>query len=393
MDRLPPDATGEMWSGELSSLYEAIRRQYEDHGKIDVAVLKKKHSSEIADCLEMQGTYSKAALDVLREHAMRRSIGRMILNIQGAENPTETLNRIQQEISSMLFSRKDAEYDHRAELLKLKDMIDRGRQEKRDTAGYSTGIKKLDALISGIEPGKMYAIGGLKKTGKSRLAVCLSARLAEQGAGVFWNSLEMTRLQLNTLATAYYTGIDSSVIGRAINDSQNNEIEQSYGKLINLNWSIYREKTVAELKSRILHERQKKKINAVFVDYIQRMEYPELRRERVKEIERIAISLADLSRELNVAVVVLSQLKGEAENLQKNEMPTMAHFKESQAIPENADVICTLHNFDRGDAPFTAQGSYIAPTIHCKVEQRYFVSGPTIKMHSDLRNCRFYDSD
>jgi replicative DNA helicase len=123
------------------------------------------------------------------------------------------------------------------------------------------------------------------------------------------------------------------------------------------------------------------------------MEEPELRKDRAREVEYISKGLADMSRELNVAMIILSQLSGLAEKLGDDEMPNMSHFKESQGIPENADAIITLHNFKRRENPFNMDGSYKMQEISCLIEQRYGFSGCLTKFMGDMRTCLFTGQD
>jgi len=109
----------------------------------------------------------------------------------------------------------------------------------------------------------------------------------------------------------------------------------------------------------------------------------------VREVESIAQGLADIARDLNVCVIVLSQLQGAAEYLKGDELPNMAHFKESQGIPENSDTIMTLHNASRHENPFNDAGEWVVPILKCKVEQRYDVSGAVVEIRADLRTCQF----
>jgi replicative DNA helicase len=96
-----------------------------------------------------------------------------------------------------------------------------------------------------------------------------------------------------------------------------------------------------------------------------------------------------MSRELNIAVIALSQLSGLAEKLGKDEMPSMSFLKESQGIAENADCIMMLHNPDRLDNPYTIDGAYKIQNFKILVEQRYGITGSTIECDADLRTCSF----
>ena len=237
----------------------------------------------------------------------------------------------------------------------------------------------------------MYAIGALKKTGKSKFAIFLSIILKQAGANILWNSLEMSPFQLNSCVLAYFMQCDLRSFGRQLPENDYRQLHEKINDLYGLDWTISNEKNVRDLRARILFEKSKRSVDIVIVDFIQRMEEPELRRDRVREVEYIAKELANISREQNVAMIVLSQLSGIAERLGADEMPNMSHFKESQGIPENSDTIITLHNFQRRENPFNQDGSYRLQEINCLIEQRYGFSGCCFKILGDLRNCTFSD--
>lgn len=390
--RIPPSLQSEFFVGREQKLYNAITALLSQHGRLDIVVLKQEHDDAIAEALTKQGTASEASVDALRKYWKVRELAKTALSISGEVSEVdEELESMQEALARVSLTQSVKSYDHQEEIGKILQVIERAQKEKRSSAGYPTCLKAIDALISGIEPGKVYSIGALKKTGKSRFGVYLGCKLAEGGAGVYWNSLEMSAFQLNTLALSYYTGLNSRKFGRELTVVEHKLVAEHMSRLSDLNWSIYRDRSVQELKTRVQYERNKKAIDVVIIDYIQRMDYLPLRKDRPREVERIAIDLANMSRDLNVAVVELAQLSGAAENLPDGEMPNMSHFKESQGIPENADVIMTLHNFKRHEPCFTPAGSYIMQTINAKIEQRYDVSGSTVQFLGDMRNCRFSD--
>jgi replicative DNA helicase len=256
-------------------------------------------------------------------------------------------------------------------------------------AGYPTGISDFDAITNGVEAGKFYVIGGLKKTGKSRWMIFWAIQLQQAGAGIHINSLEMNRNQLNSCALAYFSGLNSRKIGNYLTKEEMLKIGKGAGRLHDCHWSIYRDYTVQDLKTRILYERQKRKVDVVFIDFIQRMRDEKYGKDRVREVESISKDLADLSRELNIAVIALGQLSGEAERLNDNEVPNMSYLKESQGIAENADTIVVIHNENRNQPPFTNDGGYKLQPIRMRIEQRYGISGGIIGLLGDLRTCDF----
>src|SRR5690606_11756001 len=89
------------------------------------------------------------------------------------------------------------------------------RSSRGETLGFSWGMGvDLDELTGGITPGHFYAIGGLKKTGKTRFGLSVLADLAgnpeqERRVPVMLVSLEMSALQIYQLLLARESNIDS----------------------------------------------------------------------------------------------------------------------------------------------------------------------------------------
>jgi replicative DNA helicase len=93
-------------------------------------------------------------------------------------------------------------------------------------------------------------------------------------------------------------------------------------------------------------------IQAVFIDYLQLMGLGGSVESRQQEISTISRYLKALARELNVPVVVLSQLNRAAESREGNR-PKMSDLRESGSIEQDADVVILLHREDyyhRGEA-------------------------------------------
>lgn len=386
--KMVPDLLPEYFTGIRYNLFLALCDQW-IKSSIDPVILKPAHGEAIKNCLSSESTGSQQAIDELHKLWKCRAVAALCVNIQGVQSTDEMLSKLQFEAGQIALRKTGIKYNHQEECLKLIKALEAAHNARNKTAGYPTGLREFDTYLSGIERGKMYAIGALKKTGKSRFAIYLSIKLKEAGASVLWNSLEMNAFQLNSCALAYYMECDSKNFGREMPKRDYEKMNEKINDLYELKWIISSEKNVRDLRARIIFEQSKKPIDIVIVDFIQRMEEPELRKDRAREVEYISKGLADISRELNVGMIVLSQLSGLAEKLGDEEMPNMSHFKESQGIPENADAIITLHNFKRRENPFNADGSYRLQEINCLIEQRYGFSGCLLKFMGDMRTCHF----
>ena len=392
--KMIPDLLAEYFTGERRTLFDAIFTSWAAGNKIDPVYFKTIYPDQVFNALEFSGSDSRDIIKILHGIWQERTAAEMILSARDENSTTELfIGKIQEGLSNILLKNQNKKYSHFESVKILNDIIISGNENNRETLGYKTGLIEFDKYTSGIEHGKMYAIGALKKTGKSRFSIFLSVEFWKQDAGIVWNSLEMNETQLNSCGLANLSDVDQSLFGRKINSSTMPKIQAGINDLINLDWQIIRERTITGLRAQIINLKTHCPIDVVFVDYIQRMEDPERKHDRVREVEAIAKGLADLSRDLNIAVVVLSQFSGIAEHLGADEMPNMSHLKESQGIAESADCIISLHNFERRENPFLEDGSYRMQEINCLIEQRYGLSGAKFRFLGDLRTCNFFNHE
>jgi replicative DNA helicase len=380
----------EYFTGNRKALYEEILEQWNKYKSFDDTIINDNHPEAFMYAIEADPSCSDIIIESLYKTWLIRESSRKVVSIEYSEDKIlESLQELQADISGLVHKNSNQKYNHSVEVLNLLDVIEAGHKSGRSIRGYSTRIDEIDNYTSGIEKGKVYALGALKKCGKSSFAIYLSLVLRSQNANVFWNSLEMSKEQLNMKALSYYSGINSSSLGSALTKNQYCKLAEGAGCLNELNWQIYRDYTVSDLKARILG--CKVKPDVVVIDYIQRMRSDRYKGDRTRELENVAQDLADMSRELDIAIIELSQLQGVAEKLDKEVVPDMSHFKESQGIPEAADQIWTLHNSNRHESPFDGFGNYIPQSFQMRIEQRYDVSGKVCKFFGDMRLCKFYE--
>jgi replicative DNA helicase len=90
-------------------------------------------------------------------------------------------------------------------------------------------------------------------------------------------------------------------------------------------------------------------IKLFVIDYLQLLHSTARRAEnRQQEIADISNGIKSLAKELNVPVIVLSQLNRELER-EKNRKPRLSDLRESGAIEQDADLVGLLYKPNSGD--------------------------------------------
>jgi len=213
--------------------------------------------------------------------------------------------------------------------------------------GLGTGFPDLDKMTDGLHGGEMIVIAARPSMGKTSLAMNIAEQVVLQQkvpVGVF--SLEMTsealvmrmlcsnaRVNLRNIREGFMAEADfpklTSAAGRLSNAPL--FIDDSPGL------------SILQLRARARRMAQQYGIKLFVVDYLQLLHSTSRRAEnRQQEIADISNGIKALAKELNVPIIVLSQLNRELER-DKNRKPRMSDLRESGAIEQDADLIGLLY--------------------------------------------------
>ena len=237
----------------------------------------------------------------------------------------------------------------------LKDLVTKTFEliEKRDgthITGLGTGYYELDDKTCGLQKGEMIIVAGRPSMGKTALALNIAEHMGiveKIPLAVF--SLEMGKQQLAERFLCSYSGVDAQLVRKGMLGTEH------YQKLVEAcgvtsEAPIYIDDTSAltplELRAKARRLRSAHGIRCILVDYLQLMHIDSKKIEsRQQEITTISRYLKSLARELDVPVVVLSQLNRSPEG-REDHRPRMSDLRESGSIEQDADVVMLLHRED-----------------------------------------------
>ncbi|MBO6060909.1 MAG: replicative DNA helicase, partial [Clostridia bacterium] len=214
------------------------------------------------------------------------------------------------------------------------------------TTGIPTGFIDLDGLTSGLHKSDLIIIAGRPASGKSTLALNIAAHAAlREGATVAFFNLEMSKEQLVSRVMSTETGVPLKNI-RTGAVSGNDLLEIAKGLNTVGDAAFLLDDTpgisVAELRSRCRRIKARQGLDLVIVDYLQLMKSSGRSESRVQEVSEMTRNLKILARELDVPLIVLSQLSRRPDE-RSDHSPVMSDLRESGSIEQDADIIMMLY--------------------------------------------------
>ena len=236
----------------------------------------------------------------------------------------------------------------------LKDLVTRAYEliEKRQgshVTGLATGLHELDDLTCGLQNGEMIIIAGRPSMGKTSLVLNIAEHVGvEQRIPVAVFSLEMGRQQLAERFLCSNSEVDAQLVRKGILSTEHYEkLVEACGTFSEAPIFIDDTSTLTPLEVRAKARRLKSMhdIQCIMVDYLQLMHLGGRIESRQQEITTISRYLKGIARELNIPVVVLSQLNRSPEG-REGHRPRMSDLRESGSIEQDADVVMLLHRED-----------------------------------------------
>ncbi len=254
-----------------------------------------------------------------------------------------------------------------SEVHDLKSLMEETFENLMDMDGSVTGIgsgySKLDTMTDGLHSGEMVVLAARPSMGKTSLLMNIAEYMAviDQRPIAFF-SLEMSRQQIAQRLLASHARFDMQRMRRGNIREEDGEwvrLRTSAGELAEAPFYIDDSPTLTILQLGAKARRMKAAhdIQAVFIDYLQLMNYIGRADSRQQQITEISRGIKALARELEVPVITAAQLnRGPADR--EGHRPRMSDLRESGSIEQDADLVLLLHNEDyyhRGDPDYINQ--------------------------------------
>ena len=224
--------------------------------------------------------------------------------------------------------------------------------DKEQYMGIPTGFTDLDKMIVGLNKSDLVLVGARPAMGKTSFILNVARNVAVKSKKkVVFFSLEMSNEQIAKRVFSTEARVNSKKMRNG--EITANEWQRLAQAATSLNdCELYFDDSavtsVSEMKAKI---RRLKNVDCVFIDYLQLMTGESNRRSdsRTTEVSAITRSLKIMAKELNIPVVVCSQLSRATEVRGQKHKPQLADLRESGSIEQDADIVLMLYREDYYD--------------------------------------------
>ncbi|MCB9915787.1 MAG: replicative DNA helicase [Planctomycetes bacterium] len=312
-------------------------------GSVSSAAHLAHHARLVSQTATLRRLIKEASAIVERAYATRPD----------GENVRELVDESEHAIFKISDERSSSDADPIASV--LQDTMRRidSTSHRSGLVGVTSGFYDLDDMTSGFSGGQLIILAARPSMGKTAFALNIMDHAAasnpewmEDGPPVvLFFSLEMgkqsvvqrmlctrARVDAHKLKTGHIPADDYAELARAADELSGLRV------FIDDTPGI----SVMSMRSRARRIKQREKgLHMIVVDYLQLMTHPKAE-SRQMEISQISRSLKELSRELDVPLIALSQLSRAVES-REDKRPQLSDLRESGSIEQDADVVMMLY--------------------------------------------------
>jgi replicative DNA helicase len=301
-------------------------------------------------------------INIVNDQAVLRRLIQTCRDIDAAYL-SEEITDVNEFIANSETTLKDAVEKRRvAEFKKAKDVaeevklnIETPQEVKTDgVSGLTTGFDRLNKITQGFHPGDMIIVAARPSVGKTALALNFAYRAAKRtNKPIAIFSLEMpaealikrligveSAVSLTKITTGNLVGVERAKVANAIYKIGSLPIyidDSPNGKLMDI---------IA--KSRKLQANEPE-LGMIIVDYLGLVTTGSTSKgsdSRQEEVRKTSLALKALARELQVPIIVVSQLSRDVEKRGENKRPILSDLRDSGSIEQDADVVMLLYRED-----------------------------------------------
>lgn len=211
-----------------------------------------------------------------------------------------------------------------------------------------SGFTELDKITCGWKNGELIVIAARPVMGKTGLGLSMIRNIAiNKRVPVAYFSLEMSEVQFMNRFLKNISGVET--YQPELHNQKEQSLLDNAAKIIN-GAPVFLDDTPSlstfELRTKAFRLVREHQIKLIMIDYLQLMNASGMIfRNREEEIDVITRSLKALAMELDIPIIVFSQLYRGVETREgfDGKRPQLSDLRESRTIEQDADMICFIH--------------------------------------------------
>jgi len=226
--------------------------------------------------------------------------------------------------------------------------IEQAYERQDPVTGIPTGLADFDNRVGGIHRGTLTVIAGRPSMGKTAIGVTIAKNAAEKGYGVAFVSAESPAPRIVQRILAGASGIENRDLMRGkLTDEEFIELTRQATRVTNLPlWLLDSDRSWDRIKAKVRALKLKEpNLALVILDYVGLLSaqlHGERRLERYLEIGRISSEAKGLAIDLDLGILLLSQLNREVEG-RTDKKPKLSDLRESGNLEQDGDLIGLLY--------------------------------------------------
>lgn len=207
---------------------------------------------------------------------------------------------------------------------------------------HPTGYTKLDKYLRWFTPGQLNIIAARPSVGKTMVAMNFLLKQTEADKKIALFSLEMTNKEISQRILARNSGMPVDQMNKPATPEQLDRVNTAMIKLeaqlknLTLIDSVY---ALPQITRMIKYLHKKSWLDLVYIDYLQIFDIKGDNRNL--EIGKITRTLKKLAKDLQISIILLSQLNRAVETRALQE-PKLSDLRDSGSIEQDADIVLML---------------------------------------------------
>jgi replicative DNA helicase len=285
---------------------------------------------------------------IVRDRSVRRTLfdiaGQIVADVFDETTDYRTiLEQIQQKIFGLTENNQPRSYKTlKAIVPEVVKEIEEQVKSGNSLTGVPTGFGRLDDMTGGFQRSDFIVIGARPSVGKTALALSMASYISvkKKIPSAFF-SLEMPDKALVRRMLAGESRIDAKRLKTGfLKNSEFPKIGEAAGLLYEAPFYVVDSPNMRllDLRAQARRLRIQEKVEIIFIDYMTLVTPENTKLQTFDQFAEVSKSLKSLARELDIPIVVLSQLN---RSIKENE-PDLSNIRASGAIEQDADVVIFL---------------------------------------------------